>query len=90
MKTRDDRSLENQREQEHYNRVDSFDEVQAELDAEADKIMSEFGSETKHERESLTVEAQQILKSYVAAHSKLTEKKRAYDLAMWILRSKKK
>jgi FMN phosphatase YigB (HAD superfamily) len=63
------------------------DEVQRELDEEAERL---FGSEIKEGAATLSDSSRQILQSYVAAHTALSERRRAYSLAMWILRQAEK
>jgi hypothetical protein len=64
--------------------IEQPDEVQAELDAIAEQ-------ETNTQKRKQLKEPQaSVLKSYVHAHSKLSEKKKAYNLAMWVLRKGKK
>lgn len=68
---------------------DMADPIQDELNHEANEMIKTFGSQIK-EKQELSDSAQEVLKSFVAAHSTLSERKRAYDLALWILKKNKK
>jgi hypothetical protein len=78
---------EQEEQQRYFDEQDKRDPVQEEIDAEAEKL---FGSEVKKGAASLSESSRQILQSYVAAHTALSERQRAYSLAMWILRQAEK
>lgn len=82
-----DWNQEQEAQQRYFDEQDKRDPVQEELDAEAEKL---FGSEVKEGAATLTEYSREILNSYIAAHTTLTERQRAYHLAMWILRSAEK
>lgn len=65
---------------------DSRDPIQEEIDAEGTALLQEFGKDVPARNETTFSKA--ILRSFVAAHCTLSEKKRAYALAMWVLRNK--
>lgn len=80
----EDWDLKQDQEQKHWDMEDKRDPIQESLNAEADALIAQFGSEIRNLPE-LSDSSKEILKSYVAAHSTLSEKRRAYSLAMWVL-----
>lgn len=78
---------EQEEQQRWYDEQDKRDPVQEEIDAEAERL---FGIEVKKEVEELGDASRQILQAYIAAHSSLTERQRAFNLAKWILRKDKR
>lgn len=79
---------EQERQQRYFDEQDKRDLIQEEIDAEAEKIKSFEKAILEDVPADMPDTSREILKSYVAAHSTLTEKQRAYSLAMWVLNRK--
>lgn len=79
----------------HYNRTyeeqQAFEDAQYHLIEKRDEVQDELDAiALKTERKELPKQKQETAKHFVAAHLKLSEKKRAYNLAMWILKQGEK